>query len=55
MKNKIFKLLFIALLGFTSCEDSLDVINENEPDFKNLKVKKLLLLFISKKCFQKHD
>jgi hypothetical protein len=36
MKNKIFKLLFIALLGFTSCEDSLDVINENEPDFKKV-------------------
>ena len=36
MKNKIFKLLFIAILGLTSCEESLDVINENQPDFKKV-------------------
>jgi hypothetical protein len=36
MNNKILIFLMIGLLGFTSCSDSLDVINENEPDFKKV-------------------
>jgi len=36
MKNKLLKFLLIGILGFISCEDSLDVINENQPDFKKV-------------------
>lgn len=36
MKNKLYKFLFVGVLAFVSCEDTLDVINENEPDFKKV-------------------
>lgn len=36
MKNKLIKYLFLGLLGFVSCEESLDVQNENQPDFKKV-------------------
>ncbi|MEN9350761.1 MAG: hypothetical protein RL372_1739, partial [Bacteroidota bacterium] len=36
MKNKFLLFLSIGVLGITSCKKTLDVQNDNQPDFKKV-------------------
>ncbi len=36
MKNKFLLFLSIGVLSFASCKKTLDVQNENQPDFKKV-------------------